>query len=117
MVFDAATTANDDHQKTYIDKYDKIIIANNVISFTIAQDGPGAYQNIYFINENGTVGMAEPYDMLNSNKAKLTIKNPISGYKNIVSIVQGTFDGVGSTQDPYAIDINGNALAIHSAWD
>ena len=103
LVFDAETPAPDNHQGKYISKYGKEIkIANNVISFNIAQYGPGAYQNIYFINENGTIGVAEPYDMFNGTGNKLKITNPLSGYKDIVSIVQGTFDDVGSTQDPYA---------------
>ena len=118
LVFDPQTPADDNHQSIYINKYgNEIKIANNVISFGIAKFGPGAYRNIYFINENGTIGVAEPYDMLSGNSSKLTITNPLSGYKDIVSIVQGTFDDVGSTQDPYAIDINGNALEIQSYWD
>ena len=105
-------------QQEYIKKYgEEVKIASNVISFTVAQAGPGAYQNIYFINENGTIGVSEPYDLFNGIKNKLPITTQLSNYKNIVSIVQGSFDDVGSTQDPYAIDINGNATAIQSAWN
>ena len=118
LVFDVETPADDNHQGIYIKKYGKEIkIASNIISFNIAQFGPGAYQNIYFINENGTIGVAEPYDMFNGSGNKMPVTNPLPGYKDIVSIVQGTFDDVGSTQDPYAIDINGNAYAIQSYWD
>lgn len=118
LVFDPDSQAEWNHQGKYIAKYgEEIKIADNVIGVTVANYGSGAYQNIYFINENGTIGVAEPYALLNGETNKLRVTNPLSGYSNIVSIVQGTFDGVGSTQDPYAIDINGNAHAIQSAWN
>ena len=118
LVFDPDTPIEWNHQGNYISKYGKEIkIANNVISVHVANYDAGGYQNIYFINENGTIGVAEPYALFNGVTNKLPVTNPLSGYKNIVSIVQGTFDGEGTTQDPYAIDINGNAHAIYGAWD
>lgn len=97
----------------YSEKFGEIKIASNVISFTTARTGPGSYENVYFINENGTVGETVPYELLESygSKSKIPVTNPISGYKNIISIVE-------QGGEPAVIDINGNIYSMpRSAWD
>lgn len=109
MTFD-----DDQYQK----KYGEIIIADNVISFAIAQSGPGAYQNVYFIKEDGTVGEAVPIDLFNESINKVTITYPIKDLKNITSIVTASYQDVGYMQEPVFIDINGNVFeAALSYWD
>ncbi len=102
----------------YQKKYGEKIIADNVISFAIAQSGPGGYQNVYFIKEDGTVGEAVPMNLFDETINKLTITYPIKDLKNIVSIVTASYQDVGYMQDPVFIDINGNVYeAGLSSWD
>jgi len=106
----------DDEQ--YQKKYGEKIIADNVISFSIAQSGPGAYQNVYFIKDDGTVGEAIPANLFDDDMNKLTITYPIGDLKNIVSVVTASYQDSGYMQEPIFIDINGNVFeAALSAWD
>lgn len=102
----------------YQQKYGEIKIADNVIGFTVAQSGPGGYQNIYFINEDGTVGYAIPWEFLNGDKENVPVTNPLSNLKNIVSIIQVSYQDRGYMQEPTFLDINGNLIQkVFSAWD
>ena len=105
---------------TYESKYGEIKIADNVINFAIAQTGPGAYKNIYFIKEDGTVGEAVVWDLfMEESKNKMTINYPIAELKNIVSIVQTSSQELGYMLEPAFIDINGNVHTnvIPTYWD
>ncbi len=102
----------------YQKKYGEKIIADNVISFSIAQSGPGGYQNVYFIKEDGTVGEAVPMNLFDEDINKVTITYPIKDLKNIVSVVTASYQDVGYMQDPVFIDINGNVYEAElSSWD
>ena len=93
-----------------LSKYGKYKIADNVLNFYIISTGQGGGNTLYFINEDGTVGSADTeYSIENENQIK--IKNDI-GYKNIVSIVNGTFgDGYSGVNGPIFIDIDGNIFS------
>ncbi len=109
MVFD-----DDEYQK----KYGEIKISENVISFAIAQSGPGAYQNVYFIKEDGTVGEAIPFNLFDEEIKKVTVNYPLQDLKKIVSIVNTSYQDLGYMQEPAFIDINGNVFSpVLSAWD
>ena len=59
---------------------------------------------LYFINEDGTVGKADTEYRMNDN---ISVIKDI-GYKNIVSIISGTFgDEFTGYHGPIFIDING----------
>ena len=86
------------------DKYGKYKIADNVLSFYVINDGQNFGNMLYFINEDGTVGKASAEYRMNDNIS--VIKN--IGYKNIVSIISGTFgDEFTGYEGPIFIDING----------
>lgn len=91
-------------------KYNEYKIADNVLSFYVVAAGQGGGNMLYFINEDGTVGSADTeYGIGNSNQ--ITIKKDI-GYKNIVSIISGTFgDEFSGVSGPIFIDINGNIFS------
>lgn len=79
------------------------LIATDVWNFEMVYTGNGGFRNLYFIKNDGTVGMANVE--LGALDKKIEIENNYKGYKNIVNILEGTSGG-GS----YAmfIDINGN---------
>lgn len=91
-------------------KYGEYKIAENVLNFYIISTGQGGGNTLYFINEDGTVGSADTeYNIENENQ--INIKKDI-GYKNIVSIVNGTFgDGYSGVNGPIFIDIEGNIFS------
>lgn len=78
-------------------------VADNVLSFYVIPYGQGGCNGLYFINEDGTVGMADiEYSAANMNDIRI---NKNIGFKNIVSVVSGDFYlGVG----PIFVDIEGN---------
>lgn len=91
-------------------KYGEYKIADNVLSFNVVPSDQGPGNMLYFINENGTVGSADTEYGINTNN-QITIKKDI-GYKNIVSIISGTFgDGLSNVNGPIFIDINGNIFS------
>lgn len=86
------------------DKYGKYKIADNVLSFYVINDGQNFGNMLYFINEDGTVGKASAEYRMNDN---ISVIKDI-GYKNIVSIISGTFgDEFTGYHGPIFIDING----------
>ena len=108
------------NDQEYKSKYGEIKIADNVINFAISQTGPGAYKNIYYIKEDGTVGEAIPWDLfMEGNKKKITINYPIPELNNVVSIVQTSSQDLGYMIEPAFIDINGNVHTnvIPTYWD
>ena len=108
MVFD---------DEEYKSKYGEIMLAKDVISFKTAMSGPGGYENIYFINSDGTVGEAIPWEIDSKNK-KVPVTKHISNLKNIVSIVQVSYQELGYMKEPAAIDIDGNLIEMPmNAWD
>ena len=98
--------------KKYNSKYNEYIIASNVLNYAVVTYGQGGGNQLYFINEDGTVGEADTeYGML--EKEKLDVKKDI-GLKNIISIIGGSFGtehGLGTT-GPIFIDINGKLANI-----
>ena len=102
---------NDDVLKQ---KYGKYKIAENILTFYIARIRGNCGENgLYFINQDGTVGLAEvEFNTCGSGDInKLNIKRDL-GYKNIVSVINGNvFLGHGGYEIPMFIDINGK---IHS---
>ena len=91
------------------DKYGDYKIADNVLSYHVICTGQGGGNMLYFINENGTVGSADiEYGI---GEDGITIKKDI-GYKNIVSIISGTFgNGYSGVNGAIFIDINGNIFS------
>ena len=86
------------------DKYGKYKIADNVLSFYVINDGQNFGNMLYFISEDGTVGKASAEYRMNDN---ISVIKDI-GYKNIVSIISGTFgDEFTGYHGPIFIDING----------
>ena len=86
------------------DKYGKYKIADNVLSFYVINDGQNFGNMLYFISEDGTVGKADTEYRMNDN---ISVIKDI-GYKNIVSIISGTFgDEFAGYEGPIFIDING----------
>lgn len=86
------------------DKYGKYKLADNVLSFYLINDGQNFGNMLYFINEDGTVGKASAEYRMNDN---ISVIKDI-GYKNIVSIISGTFgDEFTGYHGPIFIDING----------
>ena len=93
-------------------------VAENVISFTIAQSGPGGESNVYFIKDDGTVGCAKVGKVFSSGIEKIEVIDNFLNLKDIISIVQTSYDNNGLTQEPLFIDINGNVIKdTDSAWD
>lgn len=93
---------------TLNNKYGEYKIADNVLSFYVINTGQDIGNNVYFINQDGTVGSADTeYGISNT----ISVKNDI-GYKNIVAVVSGSFnyDQTG-TRGPIFIDINGNIFS------
>lgn len=91
-------------------KYGKYKIADNVLMFYIINCGQDVGNMLYFINEDGTVGMADTEYGISSNNT-IKVEKDI-GYKNIVSIVNGGFGSEYSgVNAPIFIDINGNIFA------
>lgn len=78
-------------------------VADKVLSFYVIPYGQGGCNGLYFINEDGTVGMADiEYSAMNMNDISI---NKNIGFKNIVSVISGDFylaDG------PIFVDIEGN---------
>lgn len=90
------------------DKYGTYKLADNVLSFYVINDGQNFGNMLYFINEDGTVGKADTEYRMNNN---ISVIKDI-GYKNIVSIISGTFgDDYTGTHGPIFIDINGNLFS------
>ena len=86
------------------DKYGKYKIADNVLSFYVINDGQNFGNMLYFINEDGTVGKADAEYRMNN---EISVIKDI-GYKNIVSIISGTFgDEFTGYHGPIFIDIKG----------
>ena len=86
------------------DKYGKYKIADNVLSFYVINDGQNFGNMLYFINEDGTVGKASAEYRMNDN---ISVIKDI-GYKNIVSIISGTFGNeFTGYEGTIFIDING----------
>ena len=89
------------------EKFGEYKIADQVLSFYVIREGQDIGNNLYFINNDGTVGSADiEYGVLNNGT--ISIENDL-GYKNIVSVVNGGFGlehsgGAGAI----FIDINGN---------
>lgn len=93
--------------KEFNTKYGEYKIANNVLSFYVVASGQGGGNMLYFINEDGTVGSADTEYGINSNNQIIINKN--IGYKNIVSVIGGSFGSEFSgVLGPIFIDINGN---------
>lgn len=91
-------------------KFGEYKISDNVLSFYVISDGQSGGNSVYFINENGTVGKAETEYNVESS-SQITVKKDI-GYKNIISIVNGTFgDEYSGAHGPIFIDINGNIFS------
>lgn len=91
-------------------KFGNYKISSNVLSFNVVGVGNGGGNNLYFINENGTVGSAD-IEFGVMNDGKITVNKDL-GYKNIVNIVSGTFDdGYTGVHGPLFIDINGNIFS------
>ena len=93
---------------TLNNKYGEYKIADNVLSFYVINTGQDIGNNVYFINQDGTVGSADTEYGINST---ITINNNL-GYKNIVAVVSGSFnyDPTGA-RGPIFIDINGNIFS------
>lgn len=90
-------------------KYGDYKITDNALSFYVIEIGNGGMSLLYFINGDGTIGSADVEFASDSNQ--ITVKKDL-GYKNIVSIVSGSFgDGYSGAQGPIFIDINGNIFS------
>ncbi|MBQ2946570.1 MAG: hypothetical protein IJE04_01795 [Bacilli bacterium] len=91
-------------------KYGNYKIADNVLSFYAINVGQDVGNVLYFINADGSVGSADTeYGVVLDNQ--LLIRKDL-GYKNIVSIVNGTFgDGLSNVHGPIFIDIDGNIFS------
>ncbi len=90
-------------------KYGDYKITDNALSFYVIETGNGGMSLLYFINVDGTIGSADVEFISDSNQ--ITVKKDL-GYKNIVSIVSGSFgDGYSGAQGPIFIDINGNIFS------
>lgn len=90
-------------------KYGDYKISDDVLSFYVIETGNGGMSLLYFINGDGTIGSADVEFVSDSNQ--ITVKKDL-GYKNIVSIVSGSFgDGYSGAQGPIFIDINGNIFS------
>jgi len=97
-------------------KYGNYKITDGVLGFHLAISGPGGERKLYFINEDGTLGYASIDSLINNGK--LDIVKKMDGYKDIVSIIQGSYDNTGRTNEPLFIDINGNVFEnSYTAWD
>ncbi len=91
-------------------KYGDYKISDDVLSFYVIETGNGGMSMLYFINDDGTVGSANVH-FIEGATDQITVKKDI-GYKNIVSIVSGSFgDGYSGAQGPIFIDINGNIFS------
>lgn len=84
-------------------------IADKVLSFYIITSGNGGGNVLYFINSDGSVSQADvEYGIGNSNSIDVTN----IGYKNIVTIIEGTFgDGNTGVHGAIFIDIDGNIFS------
>ena len=93
-------------------------VAKNVLSFTLAKTGPGAYENIYYIKDDGTVGCVLTGEVFARDVESIEVKENIMGLKKIVSILQSSNDDSGRTQEPVFIDINGKVYYnTETNWD
>lgn len=78
-------------------------VADKVLSFYVVPYGQGGCNGLYFINEDGTVGMADiEYSAMNMNDISI---NKNIGFKNIVSVISGDFY---LAAGPIFVDIEGN---------
>lgn len=104
---------------------DDILITDNVIGFHIAISGPAGQSIVYFINEDGSVGYTDISLLVGawknqSGKKELVTKviKKMDGYKDIVSIIQGSYDSKGNTNEPLFIDVDGNVFSnSYTAWN
>lgn len=88
------------------EKYGEYKISDNVLGFYIIPSGQDVGNSLYFINDDGTVGMSDvEYGI---EMGQISVRKDL-GYKNIVSITSGSFSGeMSGIKKPIFIDINGN---------
>lgn len=91
-------------------KYGTNSLVKNVLAFYIIDVGQDEWHEIYFINEDGTVGSAYVDPVIFNGTGKIEIKNKISGLKNIVSIINGAGLVHSGGYCPLFIDIDGNVI-------
>ena len=85
-------------------KFGKKKIASNVLSFYLIESGNGGGNVLYFINQNGTVGLA---DIEYGAETNINIKTDL-GYKNIVNVISGVFSAQKSAAaSAIFVDIDG----------
>lgn len=81
-------------------------VASGVLDYSVLNYGNGGFRGLYIIFEDGTTGFAG-IEHSYVNGEEITVKK--NDFKNIVSIVQGSYsDGMSSALGAVYIDIDGN---------
>lgn len=86
-------------------KFGNYKLASDVLSFYLINVGQDLYKSLYFIKSDGTVSQAL---VNNTSSNEISVVNNVGNYKNIVSIISGSFGKESSVFAPIFIDINGN---------
>jgi len=87
--------------------YDTRTIASDVLGYSVLYSGNGGFRGLYIIFDDGTVGFAG-IEHAYVNGEEIIVKKD-KDLKNIISIVQGSFnDGLSGSYGAIYIDIDGN---------
>ena len=92
----------------YSDELDSRFISDGVLNYYLINTGQDVGKTLFYIKEDGTVSKAS-IEYGYSSDSDIEIENNVSGLKNIVNILDGSYsDGLSGYHGPIYIDYSGN---------